>query len=581
MNIARSRIRIALWSVILFVVIIIIRLYVVQVVKGDEYRRISDKQGSGTQFLFDRGTIFFTTREGSRVAAATVKEGYGIAMTPQNITDAETAYELIASMVDRDLDREEFLLSASKTDDPHEELVKRVDRDTGISIAELGIPGISVTPVAWRAYPAGSLASHTLGLVGYDQTNTLAGRYGLERTYEKILARTGSVKYRNFFTELFSAASSVGEEDGVSDDAEDLFNEVGEGNVVTTIEPSVQKFVEDALLDVEEKWQSDEIGVVVMDPKTGAIISMASLPGFDPNKRENITDPSVFSNPLVEHVYEMGSIIKPLTMASGLDSGAITVDSTYNDKGFLVMDGRRISNYDGEARGVVKMQEILSQSLNTGVAHIVSKMGKDLFSTYFKNLGLGEKSGIDQPNEQEGIVKNLNSTRDIEHATAAYGQGIAMSPVVTVRALATLANGGMLVTPHLVSSVVSEGGDEVEISFPEPRRVFEKKTTDDVTTMLVKVVDTALRGGAIKMPRYSIAAKTGTAQIADPVRGGYYDDRYLHSFFGYFPAYNPRFIVFLYHIYPKGANYASETLTDPFTEISQFLISYYQIPPDR
>jgi cell division protein FtsI/penicillin-binding protein 2 len=112
-------------------------------------------------------------------------------------------------------------------------------------------------------------------------------------------------------------------------------------------------------------------------------------------------------------------------------------------------------------------------------------------------------------------------------------------------------------------------------------KIFEKETTDQVTNMLVKVVDTALKKGNVKMEHYSIAAKTGTAQIADHENGGYYSDRYLHSFFGYFPAYNPRFIVFLYHVYPKGAEYASETLTDPFIQIVKFLINYYELPPDR
>ena len=136
-------------------------------------------------------------------------------------------------------------------------------------------------------------------------------------------------------------------------------------------------------------------------------------------------------------------------------------------------------------------------------------------------------------------------------------------------------------TPHLVKKIENTNGEERDVSYPDGDRVFKKETTEEVTRMLVKVVDTALKGGKAKNPYYTVAAKTGTAQIADPVNGGYYEDRYLHSFFGYFPAYDPKFLIFLYTVEPKGVEYASETLTDPFMDLVQFLINYYALQPDR
>ena len=277
----------------------------------------------------------------------------------------------------------------------------------------------------------------------------------------------------------------------------------------------------------------------------------------------------------------MGSIIKPLTMASGLDSGAVKPDSTYYDAGRIHVDGYTISNYDGLARGTVPMQQILSQSLNVGAAHIASIMGKDAFRKYFLNLKLGTETGIDLPNETYGLVKNLQSPRDVEYATASFGQGIALTPIETVRALSTLANKGVLSTPHIAKRIEYDNGKVSEIGFPPGERVFSETTTDDVTRMLVKVVDEALAGGTVALSHYSIAAKTGTAQIADPVNGGYYDDRFLHSFFGYFPAYDPQFLIFLYTVEPKDVRYASQTLTDPFMELVRFLINYYNVAPDR
>ncbi|MDO8430625.1 MAG: penicillin-binding protein 2, partial [Candidatus Taylorbacteria bacterium] len=423
---------------------------------------------------------------------------------------------------------------------------------------------------SWRTYPGDTLAANTIGILGLDKDDKLEGRYGLESYYEDILSRKSIVLNINFFAELFSGIKK-----SVFDESHK------EGDIVTTIEPTVESYLEKTLLDTQEKWKSDSIGGIIMDPKTGQIYAMAELPTFNPNDLSKVSDAKVFSNTLVENVYEMGSIIKPLTMASGIDSGAVTARSTYKDEGFLLLNNKKISNYDGIARGVIPMQEILSQSLNVGAAYISLRMGLDAFSKYFLSYGFGEKTGIDQPNEQKGIVKNLLTGRDVEIATIAFGQGIAMTPMQTIRALAVLANDGKLVTPHIVMSVEYLDGSLENNKVPESEQVLKKETTDDVTSMLINVVDKALKKGEVKMEHYSIAAKTGTAQIADPVNGGYYKDRYLHSFFGYFPAYNPKFIVFIYHVYPKGAEYASETLTDPFIQLTKLLINYYEIPPDR
>ena len=227
------------------------------------------------------------------------------------------------------------------------------------------------------------------------------------------------------------------------------------------------------------------------------------------------------------------------------------------------------------------MQETLNQSLNTGMAHIVQKMGKEKFRNYFLNYKLGSETGIDLPNEAFGLVDNLNSPRDVEYATASFGQGIAMTPIAAARALAVLGNGGYLVTPHLVSRIDYDDGTSREMLYPKGDQVITKETSEEISRMLTAVVDDALAHGKYKMPHHTIGAKTGTAQIADPENGGYYEDKYLHSFFGYFPAYDPQFLIFLYTVEPKEVRYASETLTDPFMELAKFLINYYNIPPDR
>ncbi|MBP6946191.1 MAG: hypothetical protein KBB46_02785, partial [Candidatus Pacebacteria bacterium] len=179
------------------------------------------------------------------------------------------------------------------------------------------------------------------------------------------------------------------------------------------------------------------------------------------------------------------------------------------------------------------------------------------------------------------LVSNLKSPRAVEYATASFGQGIAISPIAMTRALATLANGGVVPAPHVGVELRYGGGITKKLGWSPPMQAISKESDEAITRMLVTVVDDALQGGKIKMADYSIAAKTGTAQVARPDARGYYADRYLHSFFGYFPAYNPKFLVFFFAVYPKGAQYASETWTLPFMNTVHFLINYYEIPPDR
>lgn len=544
------------------------RLYFISVVHGDEYRaeaeRLYQRPASG---IFDRGTIFYTTKEGRLESAATLSSGATLAVNPLLLPPLDAVYASITPHVK--IDRATFMTRAGKKDDSYEEIVKRIGREQAALIQKMSIPGVMVLDERWRFYPGESLGSHALGFVGW-KGDELRGRYGLESYYDDVLNRSDSDLKYNFFAEIFGDVKKAVKTGSSLP-----------GDVVVSIEPTVQATLESVLVSIKKEWNPDTAGAIVMDPKTGEIFALAAIPDFDPNTYGTVTDNSVFTNPLVESVYEMGSIIKPLTMAAGIDAGVVTPISSYDDKGFLELDTKRISNYDGKARGVVSMQEVLSQSLNTGAAYVALKMGHDKFSSYMRGFGIGEETGVDLPNEVAGLVSNLDSKRDIERATASYGQGIALTPMMTIRALAALGNGGILVNPHLVKEVKYKVGYSREPDYTSTRRIISPQTSESITRMLVKVVDTALVQGDAMMPQFSIAAKTGTAQMAKEVSGGYYDDRYLHSFFGYFPAYDPRFIVFMYAVHPKGASYASQTLVTPFMDMAKFLLSYYEIAPDR
>lgn len=568
----RLRARIVLILVTVVAAFLVSALYWIQIRNGEAYSQKAEQQyAKPTLSLYDRGNIYFESKDGTKIRAASIASGYVLYMDPSKLTDKEGAYDALSQFVD--LDRDWFIEKASTVTDRYRVLASRMDAGSALAIKKMQLPGIGVSPINWRSYPGSSLASHALGIVGEDaRSSSVTGRYGLERSYERILSRRASSQASNVFAQLFGGLNAVF--------GSSIKNE---GDIVTSIEPSTQRQLEKVLAETENLWKPDEIGAIIMDPRTGRILAMASLPDFDPNDIGGLDDVSILSNPLVEHVYEMGSILKPLTMAVALDTGAVTTASTYEDTGSLTLSGKKISNYDGMARGRTNMQEILSQSLNVGSATLALKVGKEEFSRYFLDFGLGQKTGIDEPNEAVGLVGNLLSGRDIEIATAAYGQGIAVSPVGVVRALSALANQGYLVKPHLVTEIDYSDGRIEKTEIEKEGPYLEPGTVEEVTRMLVRVVDEKIAKAhpQAKWDNYSIAAKTGTAQIPDPKNGGYHSDRYLHSFFGYFPAYDPEFIVFLYQVYPKGAQYASETLTDPFSDIVKFLINYYDVTPDR
>ncbi|MFZ2769872.1 MAG: penicillin-binding protein 2 [Minisyncoccia bacterium] len=565
----QTRLRLLSISIILVALVLIGKLYFVQIINGQTYKDKADRQYVAGVNFFDRGSVYFSSKDGGVVPAASLKTGYTLAINPVILAtnaDQNNVYEKINTITP--IDKTVFFEKLFKKSDPYEELTNKLPIDVADKIQALNIKGVSVYKDKWRIYPGNSMSAHTIGFISY-KGDKLTGSYGLERFYENVLMRSGDEAFVNFFAEVFSnIRKSV------------TPGESPEGDIVTTIEPTVEAFLESELKKVDETYISEFTGGIVINPKNGEIYAIGMDPTFDLNNFSKEKNAQIYRNKFVEDRYEMGSIIKALTMAAGLDSGAVTAKTTYNDPGCMTLNKKTFCNYDQKSHGSnLPMQIVLDKSLNTGAAFIVQRMGNKSFTDYMYKFGLGSTTGIDLPNEGHSLVSNLNSSRDLEHAQASFGQGIAMTPIQTVRALSVLANGGTLINPHLVKEIDYKIGTKKKISFPEGPRVISPQTSEEISRMLTEVVDQSLRNGTVRLPNYSVAAKTGTAQIA--TSGGYYSDRYLHSFFGYFPSYDPKFLVFLYTYYPKNVQYASETLTDTFIDMVKFLINYYDVQPDR
>lgn len=565
----RSRIRLILAAILILAFGAVIRLYFVQIVHGENYAQKADRQfSSGSGGLFDRGAIYLSRKDGALISAAALATGFLVAINPQVLGDREAAYEAIAAAAPSVISREAFLSAAAKKSQVYIEVAHRLSNESGQALAARDIPGVQVLRERWRQYPGASLAAQTIGIVSYGSGDTLAGRTGLEAAYDDTLRRSGDSLYRNFFAELFSNVGNL------LVDAKDA----REGSLITTIEPEVQTRLENGLAKVNQKYASKESGGIIMDPATGEIRAIALYPSYNANELQSV-DGALLGNRLVEHVHEFGSIMKPLTMASALDAGVITPETTYNDTGCITVDTARLCNWDSKARGVIPMKQIIVQSLNVGASWVATRLGQDLFRSYFTKL-FGEKTGIDLPNEGGALLGNLSKPQQVGYDTAAYGQGIAVTPVQMLRALGAIANGGVMVEPHLVSAVRLNSGIDRALPWSRKTPVFSAAAVRETTQMMTAVVDEKLQNGDAAIPTMSVAAKTGTAQLTNG-QGGYYTDRYFHSFVGFFPSYNPQFIILLYTNDPKNVTYAADTLSPTFLDLVHFLIDYYAVQPDR
>ncbi len=565
-----TRSRIILFFIIIFATILLTKLFFVQVVHRSVYSEVANRQYvTPSTNIYERGTIYFERKDGQLVSAATQTSGFKIAINIDKIIDREDTYQKLSKIIT--LDHDYFLTKVSKKNDIYEEVAHNLTQEQANAISAMKIPGVTVFKEKWRFYPGGDLASHTLGLVGY-KGDELGGRYGIERQYETLLARSADNPYVNFFAEVFSNISKT------------LFENGGrKGDIITTIEPQVQGFLEKKLNEVKDRYQIDSVGGIIMNPQDGSIYALGAKPDFDPNNFSETKEISVFSNPLIENVLEFGSVVKPLIMAGAIDAGVVTADTTYDDKGEVTVEKHQIFNFDKKGRGPgISMQEVLSQSLNTGMVFVEQKLGRVKLRDYLLAFGVKDKTGIDLPNETSGLVSGiLKSPREIEYANAAFGQGVAFTPIELIRALASLGNSGNLVVPHVVKEIKYDDGTSKKMTYSTTPTKITKATAEEITRMLVMVMDKGIAGGSKKLDRFSVAVKTGTAQVADNTNGGYYADRRNHSFIGYFPAYDPKFIVLLYAVNPKGVPYAATTWTDPFLDVTKFLLNYYNVPPDR
>lgn len=554
--------RLGILIVIVLCAIITSRLFFLQIVKSVFYKNLASRQQGFSRILEPkRGDIYFQDKNGKPLKAAATKAGGLLYLNVKALENPEKVFEKINEITQ--ISKKLYDEIIKKKNDPYEILKRRITLEEAERIVGLDLPGVGVSEERWRFYPSASLASHILGFVS-SSNESPEGQYGVEQFFnEELRGREGKISGDLDGRGILIALSK------------ELKTDPQEGaEIILTIEPVLQRAVEYELTKTVKKWRARSGGIIIIEPKTGKIRALAAAPTYDPNEFQKEKNFSVFLNPFVEKIFELGSVFKPLTMAAAIDAGAITSSTTYIDKGEVGVGDRIIKNFDNKARGLRTMTQVLEESLNTGAVFAMQRLGGEKLKKYFKSWGLGEKLGIELPGELKGDLSNLESGREVEYATASFGQGLAVTPLELTYALASLSNGGKLIRPTIV---------EKNVPPQIIRQVVKPETATEVTKMLVEVVDKALAGGQAKMEHMSIAAKTGTAQIPAAESGGGkgYSNEFMHSFFGYFPAYDAKFLIFMFLERPEGVKYASGSMTDTFKALVEFLINYYTIPSDR
>jgi cell division protein FtsI/penicillin-binding protein 2 len=527
----------------------------------------------------DRGLIYFQNKNREYIPVAINKKYNSLFAIPKEIKNPEETsrflFEIIPSSYD--LSYEQILSRLNKTDDPYEPLIKKIEDDELINnIQNAQIKGIYLGEDSYRYYPLGSSAAQVIGFVGETDDGLIKGRYGLESYYNTILSGK-----KGIFMGIKDALGRL-----VRSNFSEEEKTIEGLSIETTIDKNIQFATDKALKNLIESRGASKGTIIVMEVKTGRILALANLPTFNLNNFSDIKDYSIFRNFATEERYEPGSVIKPFTMAAGLDTGKVTPDTTYIDKGYYEVGGFRITNYKDQVHGKTTMRNVLEYSINTGAIFVAEQVGNETLRKYFKKFGFAEITGVDLPLEITGDLSNLEYPKSSPtySATASYGDGISVTPIALIKAYAIVANKGRLVTPYLVESTRDGAGNRTSListeSSSNPEQIINQKTAETLTSMLVGVIENGY-GGNAKIKGYSLAGKTGTSFISLEGERGYSDD-VVHSFVGFFPVSNPKYIILVKMDKPQwGKEAASHTVTLAFKEVERFLINYYNVPPDE
>ncbi|PID52779.1 MAG: hypothetical protein CR972_00285 [Candidatus Moraniibacteriota bacterium] len=563
-----SRASIVFGFFFLFFVIIITKLYFVQVYLHEKYANMAFKQQTVEKSISSsRGEIFLNDKDD--IYSLGVNKEYFIAyLSPRDILNENI--EKVAGEVSSvfDISHGDVMQKLEKRHDAYEIVKRKLEREEKERIEKMEIEGLYFLPEYYRFYPGGSLASHVVGFVGSDGEKYV-GRYGIEAYLnDELQGNDGRVLQKR---------DARG---GWLTNTERIISDKKDGvDVYLTIDYTVQYEVEGILEEAIEKFDADSGSIIVMEPKTGKILALANYPTFAPNHYNEVDDISVFRNHAISDEYESGSVFKPITMAIGLDDEKISPDTTYVDTGSVKVAEYTIKNSENKVYGLQTMTQVLEESINTGVIYVERLVGNKKFKEYVERFGFGVPTGIELPAEANGNISNLKHLkRDVEFYTASFGQGITMTPLQLVSAYGAMANGGFLMKPQIIEKKVYADGTEEVIEPYQIHRVISETASKKIGEMLRSVVVKG-HGKRADVPGYLIGGKTGTAQVAKVDEKGYDDSQTIGTFAGYGPINDPRFAIVVRIDNPKEVIWAESSAAPTFGKVMKYLLDFYKIAP--
>ena len=526
----KRRLKFTLFLVTLIVFFLTYRLVKIQIIDGESLKTGALQQWTKSiDIKTDRGIIYDT--KGRKLAVNVT--AFTLWATPSDIKNPEEVARELSSIIDMGYD--EVYLKLTK--DVHVEKIKQwITREVADEIREKNFRGISIVDDNKRYYPFGSFASYILGFTDIDNN----GLYGIERAYDKYLTGIPGT-----WVKATDAANRQLPYDG-----EKVFEPDNGKSVVLTVDETIQYFAEVAATEALINNQAKSVSIIVMDPKTGDILAMANKPDYNPNTPRESLDPEtniqwsqlpleerqnrwyeMWRNYAINDIYEPGSTFKIVTAAATLEEATSNLNSTYYCNGFI----RDIPGVVLRCASWFKphehqdFSEAFANSCNVAFVNMAREVGKEKMLEYIKAFGFGELTGVDLPGEQRGIIPtNAQSIREVNLATLSYGHGIAVTPIQMINAISVVANGGNLMTPRFVKSILDENNRIIENFDPElKRQVISETTAKELLGMLEKAVIEGT-GRKAYVPGYRVGGKTGTAQKIIDVR--YFAGKYISSF---------------------------------------------------
>lgn len=574
-----SRIRFWYACLILAAGIFTVRLFYLQVIRHDYYQTAAlTKQLKEYEVPSTRGVI--EAQVDDKTVPIVLNEiKYTLFADPIYVKDPAKAADAIARIIGGNAGDYEKQLKAENT--RYVVLAKKLDKDKAEQLDKLEFKGIGTREASYRTYPQGMLAAQVLGFVNDEGQ----GKYGIEEALDSMLKGTpGQLK-------AITDAQGV----PLASNKENIVIEPQEGaRVILTIDLSLQQQLEEILKKGLEDARSQSGSALVIEVSTGAVKAMANYPTYNPAEFFKVEDASVFNNAAVSAPLEVGSIMKPLTLAAALNLGVVNTNTTYYDPGYFQIGDARVTNIEEVGGAATKsVSDIIQQSLNTGATWLLMQMGggeinkqaRERWHDYMVNhYGFGQPTGIEQGFEAGGYIPDPNDGfgLDIQYANAAFGQGMTTTPLQMAAALASVINGGTYYQPRLVEKVIKHDGKE---ELKAPKVVRHDVVSSTVGKEVRDIMEYAFSknylvyGFRSQHAEFSIGTKTGTAQVPKP-EGGYYDDRFNGTFMGYIGGDTPKYIVVVRVNEPKIGGYAGSRAAAPiFNAMVNSLISTGRVTP--